>query len=107
MDPAGAQLDPDVGDTVAASTVLLSALLTLTEHDAKREYNQCFLGSGTVVSQLAVEGLIDELTLVVNPMALGRGKTLFESVEQRLDLRLVKTRAFANGNVVLSYAPAS
>jgi dihydrofolate reductase len=63
------------------------------------------LGSGTVVSQLAQAGLIDEFQLVVTPIVLGQGRTLFEGVKEKLALKLVKTRAFGNGNVVLSYEP--
>jgi dihydrofolate reductase len=63
------------------------------------------LGSGTIVSQLAQEGLIDEFQFVVNPIVLGQGRSLFEGVKEKLALKLVKTRAFGNGNVVLSYEP--
>ena len=63
------------------------------------------LGSGSLVSQLTQAGLIDELQIVVNPIVLGKGRTLFEGVEQKHALRLVKTRAFGNGNVVLYYEP--
>ncbi len=63
------------------------------------------MGSGTIVSQLAQAGLIDEYQLVVNPIILGSGRTLFESVKDRLRLKLTKSRAFGNGSVVLSYAP--
>jgi dihydrofolate reductase len=64
------------------------------------------LGSGSIVSQLASEGLIDEYQIAVNPVVLGRGRTMFESVRKRLNFKLLKTRAFENGNVVLWYAPA-
>lgn len=71
------------------------------------------LGSGTIVSQLSQARLIDEYQIVVNPIVLGRGRTLFEppSVAHptplpRLPLRLTKSRAFGNGNVVLWYEPA-
>lgn len=63
------------------------------------------LGSGSLVSQLTQAGLIDELQIVVNPIVLGKGRTLFEGVEQKHALRLFKTRAFGNGNVVLYYEP--
>jgi hypothetical protein len=39
-------------------------------------------------------------------VVLGRGRTMFESVSKRLNFKLLKTRAFENGNVVLWYAPA-
>lgn len=63
------------------------------------------LGSGSIVSQLARAGLIDEFQIVVNPIVLGNGKTLFDGVTEKLTLKLVNTRAFGNGNVVLYYEP--
>jgi dihydrofolate reductase len=63
------------------------------------------LGSGTIVSQLAQAGLIDELQIVVNSIVLGKGRTLFEGVKDKIALKLNKTRAFGNGNVVLYYQP--
>jgi dihydrofolate reductase len=61
------------------------------------------LGSGSIVSQLTEEGLIDEYQIVVNPIVLGGGRTLFETVTRKLPLKLARTRAFGNGNVFLSY----
>jgi dihydrofolate reductase len=63
------------------------------------------LGSGSIVSQLAQEGLIDEYHVVVNPVVLGEGRTMFDGVEEKLRLKLTKTRAFGNGNVLLCYEP--
>jgi len=67
--------------------------------------DMAILGSGTIVSQLAQAGLIDELQIVVNPIVLGNGRTLFESVKEKIALKLIKSRAFGNGNVVLYYQP--
>lgn len=61
------------------------------------------LGSGSIVSQLTAAGLIDEYQIVLNPIVLGRGRTLFATVDRTLPLTLTKTRAFKNGNVVLWY----
>jgi dihydrofolate reductase len=63
------------------------------------------LGSGSIVSQLAQTGLIDEYQIVVKPVALGEGRTMFEGIRQKLSLKLTKTRVFTNGNVLLSYEP--
>ena len=63
------------------------------------------LGSGSLVSSLVAAGLVDELQVVVCPIVLGRGTSLFANVEQRIPLKLQKTRAFGNGNVVLYYEP--
>jgi len=65
------------------------------------------LGSGTIVSQLAREGLIDEYEVVVNPVVLGKGRTMFQGVEEKLNLKLTKTRSFSNGNVFLCYELAA
>lgn len=64
------------------------------------------LGSGTIVSQLTAAKLIDGYQLVVSPTVLGKGRTLFETVPDRVGLTLTKSRAFQNGNVVLWYARA-
>lgn len=61
------------------------------------------LGSGSIVAQLAREGLIDEYQFVVNPVALGGGRTTFDS---RVNLKLARSRTFGNGKVVLWYVPA-
>jgi dihydrofolate reductase len=40
------------------------------------------LGSGTIVSQLAEESLIDEYQVVVNPLVLGQGRSMFQGVTE-------------------------
>ena len=62
-------------------------------------------GSGTIVQQLADEGLIDEYLIVVTPVILGEGKSLFKDV-RKLNLELLHARDFKSGNVVLHYAKA-
>jgi dihydrofolate reductase len=63
------------------------------------------LGSGSIVRQLAEAGLVDEFQLLITPVALGGGRTLFEGAAKRLDLDLVSSRAFQNGKVLLIYKP--
>jgi len=65
------------------------------------------LGSGSIVTQLADAGLLDSLQLVVVPIALGSGKSLFSGLTRQLDLTLTGSRVFGNGSVVLWYAPRS
>lgn len=64
------------------------------------------LGSGSIVSQLTQARLIDEYQLVVNPIVLGKGRTLFETVQDRVGVKITKSRSFQNGNVVLWYEVA-
>jgi len=43
--------------------------------------------------------------IVVIPVVLGTGRTIFDGITEKLTLKLTKTRAFANGNVLLCYEP--
>jgi dihydrofolate reductase len=65
------------------------------------------LGSGSIVSQLALEHLIDEYQMMVDPVALGKGRTLFDGIQQKLALKLARTRTFKNGKVYLCYQPVA
>ena len=61
------------------------------------------LGSGSIVSQLTEARLIDEYQIVLCPVVLGQGRTLFETVTEKIPLTLTSSRQFRNGNVVLMY----
>jgi len=63
------------------------------------------LGSGSIVSQLTQERLIDEYQIVVVPVVLGSGRTMFEGIKEKLSLKLTMTRPFRNGNVLLRFEP--
>ena len=89
------------------NTKLVKGNLAAEVRKMKQEPGQdmAIMGSGSIVSQLAQEGLIDEYQIVVNPIVLGKGRTLFDSVTEKLTLKRTKTRAFGNGNVLLCYQP--
>jgi dihydrofolate reductase len=61
------------------------------------------MGSGTIVSQLTQERLIDEYQIIVHPLVLGSGRTRFQGVKQQVPLKRVNSRTFGNGNVLLTY----
>lgn len=63
-------------------------------------------GSGTIVQQFTNLGLIDEYRLMVNPLVLGNGKPLFKDIKKELNVKLLDTKVFKNGNVLLCYKPA-
>ena len=61
------------------------------------------LGSGRIAAQLAQAGLFDEIGLMVIPVVLGKGRTLFEGVTGRPRLKLKSAKPFRNGSVYLTY----
>ncbi len=72
--------------------------------DALRRDDRMFttLGSGSIVQQLSRLGLVDDYSLLVNPVVLGAGKSAFTAVP-REQLDLVDARAFKSGVVWLTY----
>jgi len=91
------------------NTTLLKGELTDEVRTLKQQAGPdiVLMGSGSVVSQLTEAGLIDEYQIVLNPLVVGQGRTLFEGVQRKLPMKLARSRPFANGNVVLFYEPAA
>jgi dihydrofolate reductase len=63
------------------------------------------LGSGSIVTQFAQEGFIDEFQIMVHPVALAEGTSIFKGLESQLNLELTSTRAFSSGKALLYYRP--
>jgi len=61
------------------------------------------LGSGSIVKQLTSSGLIYDYQLMICPVILGGGRTLFEGNTGRPVLKLANSRVFKNGRVFLHY----
>ena len=63
------------------------------------------VGGVDVPSQLIELGLVDEFRFVVGPIIAGEGRRLFDGVSlpQRLQLKLVESKFFQSGSVVLRY----
>ncbi len=62
-------------------------------------------GSPDLVDELLRHDLVDEFRVLVYPVILGSGKRLFRDRIDTHHLRLVDTRAFGSGVVLLTYAP--
>jgi len=62
-------------------------------------------GSGTLVRSLLQAGFLDELHYLVHPIVVGHGEHLFKETE-KLPLKLLSTKAFSSGVVLLNYGAA-
>ena len=68
--------------------------------------NIAISGSISVVRQLLAAGLLDELRLLVHPIAVRRGMRLFDEGEPPIPLKLLSSEAFTTGVLSLVYGPA-
>lgn len=66
--------------------------------------NLTVLGSNTLVTQLAERGLLDELQLMIDPVAIEKGVSLFTGLNHPLSLSLQHTRIMKSGVLLLSYS---
>lgn len=62
-------------------------------------------GSPNLTASLIEMGLVDEFRLMIHPVALSRGKSIFTAMKGRLSFDLLKTTIFDSGNVLLTYRP--
>ncbi len=65
------------------------------------------LGSGTIVSQLASAGIIDEYQFMLDPIALRKGTSIFKGITDDIELKLTDSKVFKSGAVLLCYKPAT
>jgi dihydrofolate reductase len=63
------------------------------------------IGSAHLTANLAQAGILDELRIMVCPIVLGQGRSLFEDLKNRVSLSLLRVRQFDSGNLVLTYRP--
>ena len=91
------------------NTTLLKGDLATEVRRLKQESGKdmVILGSGSLVAQLTQAELIDGYQIMVNPVILGNGRTMFDGMKKQVALKLAQTRAFKNGNVLLTYERAS
>jgi dihydrofolate reductase len=123
--PASLEDDPAIADRmnsipkVVFSSTLDSAdwenstLVTGNAAEAIAELKQqpgkdlAMFGSPTLTASLIEQGLVDELRVMVQPILLGAGKSLFAALHGRVPVELVRTTVFRSGNVLLHYRPVA
>lgn len=113
-DPFGAFINPI--EKFVASTTLSGDLgwnATLIDGDVETfltelkqtEGGEIALFAGiSLVRQLMLSGILDELTLMIHPVVAGSGRHLFEPTDEITRLNLVRSVITSKGNVVLTYA---
>lgn len=67
--------------------------------------DMAIFGSSDLAVAIAEAGLLDEYRLLVNPVVLGAGKSMFKGVKTKLDLKLLSTQELGSGVVILTYEP--
>ena len=75
--------------------------LTKLKHQPGKDI--AILGSSDLTVSLMQTGLVDELRIMVNPVIVGDGKSVFTTAVETNSLKLLKSRPFNSGNVLLSY----
>lgn len=60
-------------------------------------------GGSTFVASLIKAGLIDEFHLLVNPVALGHGLPIFNTIDNKQNIELVNAKSYKCGMVLLHY----
>ncbi|MBD2777829.1 dihydrofolate reductase family protein [Iningainema sp. BLCCT55] len=89
-------------NTILAKGNLVDEITKLKELDGK---DIITYGGATFVSSLIKLGLIDEFHLFINPTAISNGMTIFQELDSKQNLTLVKSTSFDCGIVVLNYEP--
>lgn len=97
-----------MNDAAWANTTLIKNDVVTAMRMLKQQQGKpiTILGSGSIVTQLAAAGLIDEFQLLVDPVALGSGTPIFSGLAQPLALQLTSHQVFKSGVLVLTYKPA-
>src|ERR1700733_8839153 len=105
---AALQDDPIVAEKMNNLSKIFSEINTEEIRKMKQVPGKdiAIFGSGIIVTTLTELGLIDEYRFIVNPVILGKGKTLFSNLEKKPGLQLLKTQEFKSGNVLLYYRPS-
>jgi len=64
-----------------------------------------WVGGSNLASQFLDLGLIDEIRIILTPILLGGGHTVFGEIAKRHTLQFVSAQPFASGNVLVRYEP--
>ena len=91
----------DWKNTILKKEVIKEEILELKQQPGK----DIFVGSRSLIVTLMKLNLIDEYQLCVHPVILGKGLPLFKNIQDSVILKLLGTKTFGSGAIVLTYEP--
>lgn len=100
---SGTLKNVDWKSATIAKRDLKETVLELKQQSGK----DIFVGSRSLIIQLMKLNLIDEFQLCIYPMVEGNGLSLFEDINDRIIFKLVNTKIFNSGAIILYYQPKS
>jgi dihydrofolate reductase len=90
-----------------ASAKLATRGLAEEVHELKQQPSKdIYVSSPSLITALTQLGLIDEYQLCIHPVLAGGGLPLFKNITDKIMLKLIKTKVFDFGGVILYYEPA-
>jgi len=91
--------------SVPNDMVLVSGDIVKQVHDIKQSPGKdiWMFGGASLTASMMNAGLIDEVSLAVHPILLGKGKPLFSGISERIHLKLTDQKTYATGLVILNY----
>jgi len=93
--------DVEWKNTILKHKIIKEELLGLKQQPGKN----ILVGSPSMIVAFTQLGLIDEYQICVHPVILGSGLPLFKNIKETVDLKLLTTKTFRCGVVMLSYEP--
>src|SRR6185436_19189702 len=91
----------DWKNTTLKKEIIKEEILELKQQAGKN----ILAGSPSLIVALTNLGLIDEYQLCVHPVILGKGLPLFKNITDSVNLKLLNTKTFGAGQIVLYYEP--
>src|SRR6266480_2590599 len=92
----------DWKNTILKKEIIKEEILELKQQAGKN----ILVGSPGLIVALMQLDLIDEYQLCVHPIILGNGLLLFKNINDRINLKLLKTKIFGSDAITLYYEPA-
>ena len=84
-----------------AAQAIEKEILELKQQSGKN----ILIGSRSLIIQQMNLNLVDEYQLCVHPVIIGKGLPLFDEIKDRTVLKLIKTKPFNSGAIVMYYEP--